>query len=59
MTRILFGVAQGSILGPLFSNIHMCDLFLAIESMDIANYADDTIPYACYKDFDLIIKNLK
>ena len=37
----------------------MCDLIFAVESMDTANYADDTTPYACCKDFDLIIEKLK
>ena len=57
--EILFRVPEGSTLGPLLFNIHMCDLIFAVESMDTANYADDTTPYACCKDFDLIIEKLK
>ena len=29
------------------------------ESIDIASYADDTTPYVCLKDMDLIIEKLE
>ena len=56
---ILLRVPQGSILGPLLLNIHMCDLFFVVESGDIANYADDATPYVCLKDIDLITGKLE
>ena len=37
----------------------MCDLFFVAESIDIASYADDTTPYVCLEDMDLIIEKLE
>ena len=40
-------------------NIHMCDLLFTVESTDIGSYTNDTTPYVCFKDIDLIIDYLQ
>ena len=37
----------------------MCDLFFVAESIGIASYADNTTPYVCLEDMDLIIAKLE
>ena len=43
--------------GPLLFNIYICHLFFDIIEIDIANYADDTTPYALDL-FDLKLENI-
>ena len=57
--RIVAGVPQGSILGPLLFNIFINDIFLYIENSDLSNYADDSTLYASGESLSIIIENLK
>ena len=58
-SEMLFGVPQGSILGPLLFNIFICDMFYFLEDFDTANYADDTTPYCAGKSAEFVVNNLE
>ena len=53
------GIPHGSIKGPILFNIYICDLFLDILEIDIANYADDTIHYALDSKLENTVKLLE
>ena len=57
--EIMFGVPQGSILGPLLLNIFLCDLSLIMENIDIANFADDNTPYTTGNSTEEVIRKLE
>ena len=57
--RIITGVPQGSILGPLFFNVFINDLFLSIDKSTLCNYADDNTLYTSGNDANAVINKLK
>ena len=56
---IFYGVPQGSILGPLLFNIHLCDMFYFLENTDIASYADDNTLYSAQKNRETVINTIE
>ena len=52
--NVELGILQRSNKVPPLVNIYICDLFFDISDIDIANYADDTTPYA----LDLKLENI-
>ena len=57
--EILFRVPQGYILGPISVNIFLCDLFLFVPDIGIANYADDNTPRATNEHLETVLKDLE
>ena len=52
-------VPQGPLSGPLFFKIFICDLFFDDIDIDLANYANDTSPYAYDLELDKVTKSLE
>ena len=57
--RIITGVRQASILGPLFFNVFINDLFLSIDKSTLCFYADDNTLYTSCNDANAVINKLR
>ena len=53
------GVLQGFMLGSLFFNVFVNDLFLFIENCEICHFADDNTLYSSGIELSSILENLK
>ena len=59
-TQLYQGVPQGTVLGPLLSNIHVNDMQQSvIESCNLIQYADDTMIFSSHNDLTEARNNIQ
>ena len=59
MKRYFVQYSTGFMLGPLLFNVFLCDLFLIIDNINFASYADDNTPYTTDESATKVIDMLE
>ena len=54
--EILCGVAHGSVLGPILSNMNLNDLFLFSNEIDVFNFDNNDTPSMCCKNLAKLLE---
>lgn len=54
----MFGVLERSILASLLFTVFICDLFLIIDKIDIASYADNNVTHCTGKSIKEVNEKL-
>ena len=57
--QVLFGVPQGSVLGPILFNNFLSDLFLVMKETEFTSYADDSTLYNAGNAIEDVISSLQ
>ena len=57
--EVLFGVSQGSVLGPILFNTFLSDLSLIMKETEFTSYVDDNTLYDAGNTFEDVISYLQ